>query len=62
MNPIEGRDEYWQVILPGLNAAYVFQYCYDGNRLVMLCVFMAVQRVSDMLCGTSNDRFHQSPA
>ena len=37
--PIEGREEYRQIILQVLNAAYVFQYRYDGKRLVMLRVF-----------------------
>jgi toxin ParE1/3/4 len=37
--PIRGREEYRQVILQVLNARYVFQYRYDGNRLVMLRVF-----------------------
>ena len=37
--PIEGREEYRQVVLQVLNAAYVFQYRYDGKRLVMLRVF-----------------------
>jgi hypothetical protein len=30
---------YRQVVLQVLNAAYVFQYRYDGERLVMLRVF-----------------------
>lgn len=37
--PILGREEYRQVILQVLNAAYVFQYRYDGRRLVMLRIF-----------------------
>ena len=37
--PIGGRAEYRQVVLQVLNAAYVFQYRYDGARLVMLRVF-----------------------
>lgn len=37
--PIAGREEYRQVVLEVLNAAYVFQYRYDGKRLVMLRVF-----------------------
>lgn len=37
--PIAGREEYRQVVLEILNAAYVFQYRYDGERLVMLRVF-----------------------
>ena len=37
--PIAGREEYRQVVLQVLNAAYVFQYRYDGKRLVMLRVF-----------------------
>lgn len=37
--PIAGHEEYRQVVLRILNAAYVFQYRYDGKRLVMLRVF-----------------------
>jgi len=37
--PIAGREEYPQIVLQVLNAAYVFQYRYDGERLVMLRVF-----------------------
>ena len=37
--PIAGRDDYRELVLPVLNAAYVFRYAYDGNRLVMLRVF-----------------------
>jgi plasmid stabilization system protein ParE len=37
--PIGGRAEYRQVVLQVLNAAYVFQYRFDGARLVMLRVF-----------------------
>ena len=37
--PIGGRDEYRQIVLQVLNAAYVFQYRLDGQRLVMLRVF-----------------------
>jgi plasmid stabilization system protein ParE len=37
--PIAGRDEYRQIVLQVLNAAYVFQYRHDGERLVMLRVF-----------------------
>ena len=37
--PIAGREEYRQIVLQVLNAAYVFQYRYDGKRLVMLRVF-----------------------
>jgi len=37
--PIRGREEYRQVVLQVLNTRYVFQYRYDGNRLVMLRVF-----------------------
>jgi toxin ParE1/3/4 len=36
---IAGRAEYRQVALRVLNAAYVFQYRVDGERLVMLRVF-----------------------
>jgi hypothetical protein len=36
---IEGREEYRQIVLKVLNSVYVFQYRYDGRRLVMLRVF-----------------------
>ena len=36
---LAGRQEYRQVVLRVLNARYVFQYRYDGNRIVMLRVF-----------------------
>ena len=36
---IAGREDYRQIVLQVLNAAYVFQYRYDGKRLVMLRVF-----------------------
>ena len=36
---IGDRDEYRQIVLKVLSAAYVFQYRYDGQRLVMLRVF-----------------------
>jgi plasmid stabilization system protein ParE len=37
--PLAGRGEYRQVVLRVLNAAYVFQYRFDGRRLVVLRVF-----------------------
>jgi toxin ParE1/3/4 len=37
--PIAGRLEYRQIVLQVLGAAYVFQYRFDGQRLVMLRVF-----------------------
>ena len=37
--PLRGRQEYRQIVLQVLNARYVFQYRYDGERLVMLRVF-----------------------
>ena len=37
--PIAGRENYRQVLLSVLNATYVFQYRFDGQRLVMLRVF-----------------------
>jgi plasmid stabilization system protein ParE len=37
--PIAGREEYRQIVLQVLNAAYIFQYRYNGARLVMLRVF-----------------------
>jgi toxin ParE1/3/4 len=33
------REEYRQLVLEVLGAAYVFQYRYNGDRLVMLGVF-----------------------
>ena len=39
--PISGREEYRQVVLQVLGAAYVFQYRLDGQRLVMLRVYHA---------------------
>ncbi len=33
------RKEYRQVVMRVLRTAYVFQYRYDGERLVMLRVF-----------------------
>ena len=36
---IGGREEYRQVVLQVINAAYIFQYRYDGARLIMLRVF-----------------------
>jgi plasmid stabilization system protein ParE len=38
---IAGREEYRQIALQFLGAAYVFQYRFDGKRLVMLRVFHA---------------------
>jgi toxin ParE1/3/4 len=37
--PPADRDEYRQIVLQVLGAAYVFPYRYDGHRLVMLRVF-----------------------
>jgi len=37
--PIAGRTEYRQLVLQVLNAAYVFQFRYDGDRLVILRIF-----------------------
>ena len=42
--PTAGRDEYRQMVLRVLNAAYIFQYRYDGVRLVMLRVFHGRER------------------
>ncbi|HUI94685.1 MAG TPA: type II toxin-antitoxin system RelE/ParE family toxin [Xanthobacteraceae bacterium] len=36
---ISGRPEYRQVVLQVANAAYVFQYRVDGERVVVLRVF-----------------------
>jgi toxin ParE1/3/4 len=37
--PLSTREEYRQLVLEVLGAAYAFQYRYDGKRLVMLRVF-----------------------
>ncbi len=37
--PDYARPEYRQVVLRILNAPYVFQYRYDGGRVVILRVF-----------------------
>lgn len=37
--PIATREEYRQLVLQVLGGAYVFQYRYDGNRVVILRVF-----------------------
>jgi plasmid stabilization system protein ParE len=39
--PIAGREEYRQIVLQVLGAADVFQYRFDGKRLLMLRVFHA---------------------
>ena len=39
--PVAGRREYRQIVLQVLGAAYVFQYRFDGRRLVMLRIFHA---------------------
>jgi toxin ParE1/3/4 len=38
-HPIAGHEEYRQIVLRVLNAAYVFQYRIDGERLIILRVF-----------------------
>lgn len=38
-HPIAGREEYRQIVLRVLNAAYVLQYRIDGDRLVILRIF-----------------------
>src|SRR5260370_32362175 len=42
--PIAGRHKYRQMVLRVLNATYIFQYRYDGARLVMLRVFHSRER------------------
>jgi toxin ParE1/3/4 len=42
--PLEERKTLRQVVLRVLNAAYVFQYRYDGKRLVILRVFHSRER------------------
>jgi plasmid stabilization system protein ParE len=36
-----GREEYRQLVLEVLGGRYVFQYRYDGSRVVILRVFHA---------------------
>lgn len=38
-HPVAGRKEYRQVVLQVLNAAYVFQYRVERDRLVILRIF-----------------------
>jgi plasmid stabilization system protein ParE len=37
--PLATREEYRQIVMQVLGGAYVFQYRYDGNRIVILRVF-----------------------
>ena len=37
--PLEGREEYRQLVLQILNTPYVFQYRFADDRLVILRVF-----------------------
>jgi len=37
--PISTREEYRQIVMQVLGGTYVFQYRYDGNRIVMLRIF-----------------------
>lgn len=41
---LDERKSLRQVVLRVLNAAYVFQYRYDGKRLVILRVFHSRER------------------
>jgi plasmid stabilization system protein ParE len=41
---LDERKSFHQVVLHVLNAPYVFQYRYDGKRLVMLRVFHSRER------------------
>jgi plasmid stabilization system protein ParE len=42
--PIAGRDQYRQLVLRVLNAAYVLQYRIDGQRVVIMRVFHGRER------------------
>ena len=42
--PMAGREHYREIVLEVLNAQYVFQYWFDGTRLVMLRVFHGRER------------------
>lgn len=37
--PLATREEYRQMVMQVLGGAYVFQYRYDGNRIIILRVF-----------------------
>lgn len=37
--PLSAREEYRQIVMQVLGGAYVFQYRYDANRIVILRVF-----------------------
>jgi len=41
---ISGSDQYRQLVLQILNAAYVLQYRIDGDRIVILRVFHGRER------------------
>ena len=37
--PLSTREEYRQIVMEVLGGSYVFQYRYDGKRIVILRVF-----------------------
>jgi toxin ParE1/3/4 len=41
---LEGRPQYRELVLEVANANYIFQYGFDGGRLVMLRVFHSRER------------------
>ena len=41
---VEGRTEYRQFVMRALNAAYIVQYRFDGERLVVLRVLHGRER------------------
>lgn len=41
---IGGSEHYRQIVLQVLNASYVFQYRFDGSRVVILRVFHGRER------------------
>ena len=43
-HPIAGREHYRQIVLQVLNAAYVFQYRVERERVVILRVFHGRER------------------
>ena len=43
--PIAMREEYRQIVLEVLGGAYIFQYRYDGNRVVILRVFHGAESI-----------------
>ncbi|MEA2939899.1 MAG: hypothetical protein QOD09_428 [Bradyrhizobium sp.] len=60
--PVDDRQDYREIVLSVLNTAYVFRYAYDGERLVMLRVFHAVNSaIPDALNQAMSLQRHRMP-